>query len=459
MSTLIPLPKKARMTLPWLNLIGASSLHALLLMHFCLPAYAWKCGQKCPDGWLSGRAECLLYQQKCPAVIRVKPTSRPVRLIPDRWSRPGTDINWSELRTGMGPVVFLVNGFGGCAPCILRTLHDKLIANGIAVYDFDWNDIYRRTQQNNFDLADAQFLQQMEGVINAVPQSRSIVLIGHSFGGDSVLKVAQRTSRRIELLGVLDAVELGGLRTRRSVGSNVGYFYNRWTTNPSGLRIPGSPAGPGIPFNYGMRGEVSCNAGRCDDQNEQSYGYRSDGSAERDACESWEVTCPGYNPIPGTSNGTKHRRITHGGENAIYRDELIQEKLFQKIKQLSLAGIPYCVDVSSKTGWTRFSLPRSFTRVTSIVGGWSVGSRSYAPVGPYGHTGQDGQRLSPYNQYKYDQRFPFGALLMGSLQGIVWIQNSGSLSSTPFSAVDMRINDADNALGDNNGSLRVCFGN
>ena len=373
----------------------------------------------------------------------------------------GTNIDWNELKNGSGPVVFLVNGFGGCAPCITRKLHEKLKASGIAVYDFDWNDIYRRTQQNNFNLADAEFLQQMEGVINAVPQSRPIVLIGHSFGGDSSLKVAQRTSRRIELLGVLDAVELGGIRTGRSVRSNVGYFYNRWTSNPSGLRVPGIPVGAGIPLNPGTSGAVSCSAGTCD-QKEQSYGYRADGSAIRDNCESWEVTCPGYNPIPvalGGSNGTKHRRITHGGDNAIYNDELIQEQLFLKIQQLSLASRPYCIDVSSRSGWTRFNLPRSFTKVASINGGWSVDSRSYAPVGPYGHAGQDAQRLSPYSQYKYDQRFPFGALLMGSGQGVIWIQNPHSLSSAPFGAVDMRINDADNALGDNSGSLRVCFGN
>jgi hypothetical protein len=74
-------------------------------------------------------------------------------------------------------------------------------------------------------------------------------------------------------------------------------------------------------------------------------------------------------------------------------------------------------------------------------------------------SGQDVQRLAPYNQYKYDHRFPFGALLMGSGQGVLWIQDMNSLSSAPFGALDMRINDADNALGDNSGSLRVCFSN
>ncbi len=125
-------------------------------------------------------------------------------------AQAGTSIDWNELKNGNGPVVFLVNGFGGCAPCITRALHDKLKANGISVYDLDWNDIYRRTQLSNLNLSDAEFLQQMEAVISAIPESRPIVLIGHSFGGDSSLKVVHRTSRCIELLGVLDAVEQGG---------------------------------------------------------------------------------------------------------------------------------------------------------------------------------------------------------------------------------------------------------
>lgn len=116
-----------------------------------------------------------------------------------------------------------------------------------------------------------------------------------------------------------------------------------------------------------------------------------------------------------------------------------------------------CVSVDSKRGWQRFNLPGSFTRVASISGGWSVDTRNYSPVGSSGHTGRDAEALTPYNQYKFDQRFPFGALLMGSGQGVLWIQNPISFNGS-FGAVDMRINDADNALGDNGGSLQVCFG-
>ncbi|MBD6619096.1 hypothetical protein FNW02_25550 [Komarekiella sp. 'clone 1'] len=117
-----------------------------------------------------------------------------------------------------------------------------------------------------------------------------------------------------------------------------------------------------------------------------------------------------------------------------------------------------CVSVDSRSGWQHFNLPGSFTKVASISGGWSVDTRNYSSVGSSGHSGADAQALEPYNQYKFDQKFPFGALLMGSGQGTLWIQNAVSFNGS-FGAVDMRINDADNALGDNGGSLQVCFGN
>jgi hypothetical protein len=117
-----------------------------------------------------------------------------------------------------------------------------------------------------------------------------------------------------------------------------------------------------------------------------------------------------------------------------------------------------CVTVDSRNGWQHFNLPGSFTRVASISGGWSVDTRNYSPVGSSGHNGRDAEALAPYNQYKFDQRFPFGSLLMGSGQGVLWVENPVSFTGS-FGAVDMRINDADNALGDNGGSLQVCFGN
>jgi hypothetical protein len=146
----------------------------------------------------------------------------------------------------------------------------------------------------------------------------------------------------------------------------------------------------------------------------------------------------------------------------VFKDaQNLQRRYEQWVTSLrnAASNSPHCVSVDSRQGWQRFNLPRSFTKIASISGGWSVDTRSYASVGASGHTGRDAELLTPYNQYKFDQRFPFGALLMGSGQGTLWIQSSNSFSSAPFGAVDMRINDANNALGDNGGSLQVCFSN
>ncbi len=121
--------------------------------------------------------------------------------------------------------------------------------------------------------------------------------------------------------------------------------------------------------------------------------------------------------------------------------------------------LPLCVTVDARRGWQDFGLRGTFARITSISGNWSVDAQNYQSVGAFGHGGRDAERLAPYNQYKYSQRFPFGALLVAiPNSGYSWISQPQQLSRSTNS-VSMRINDADNALGDNSGSMRVCFGN
>ncbi len=115
-----------------------------------------------------------------------------------------------------------------------------------------------------------------------------------------------------------------------------------------------------------------------------------------------------------------------------------------------------CVSVSSRSGWQNFDLGSPYTRIASVSGGWSVDARNYIPVGPQGHN-EPG--LEPYNQYKYDQNYPFGALFVDiptDGYGYVWVRGSQQLPK-PITRTTIRINDADNALGDNSGVLRVCF--
>jgi len=121
------------------------------------------------------------------------------------------------------------------------------------------------------------------------------------------------------------------------------------------------------------------------------------------------------------------------------------------------APVEQCVRVHSEYGWQHFNFNRVYRRVTSVSGGWSVDAANYRRVGPSGHS-EPG--LEPYNQYKYDQTTPFGALLVNiptDGYGYIWVRGNQQLPR-PITRTAIRINDADNALGDNGGFLDVCFG-
>jgi hypothetical protein len=126
-----------------------------------------------------------------------------------------------------------------------------------------------------------------------------------------------------------------------------------------------------------------------------------------------------------------------------------------KIQEVKAQAVK-CFDVSSRKGWQYFDLGGPYTRVASVRGGWSVDAGSYARVGPQGHN-EPG--LEPYNVAKYAQEFPFGALFVDiptDGYGYVWVRGSQQLPK-PITRTALRINDADTALGDNSGVLRVCF--
>jgi hypothetical protein len=123
---------------------------------------------------------------------------------------------------------------------------------------------------------------------------------------------------------------------------------------------------------------------------------------------------------------------------------------------------PLCYNVDSRNGWQYIDLPRSVRRVVSVGGSWSVDARNYSGVGPEGHSGDAARRLEPYNQYKYDQGIPFGGLLVDiptDGNGYVWVRSGSQTLPKQISRTALRINDADKALGDNAGSLQVCFDN
>jgi len=136
-------------------------------------------------------------------------------------------------------VAFLINGYTGC--CIPKSVQTFLKAQpGVVINEGNWNDLERKRNPGGFDprevtTSDEYFIRQMQDTIARIPESTSIILIGHSFGGDAVLQVAKRVRpRRIAFLGVLDPVGRGGLRENVTwpVPANVDYFFNRWEQNP-----------------------------------------------------------------------------------------------------------------------------------------------------------------------------------------------------------------------------------
>ncbi|PTV96896.1 hypothetical protein C8J27_1014 [Rhodobacter aestuarii] len=128
-----------------------------------------------------------------------------------------------------------------------------------------------------------------------------------------------------------------------------------------------------------------------------------------------------------------------------------------------------CIQISSTMGWQRYVPPHEpglyghdFYNMTISADqeGWTVDKARYARVLNGGHTGADARALSPYDGYKYDQSYPFGALLLrykdGTTRALMREDPGGTswdFGNDPL--FDFRINDT--GFGDNAGVLKICF--
>ncbi len=237
------------------------------------------------------------------------------------------------------PYVVFVNGYMDC--CIwatsnrgvyMGTVMRELQKQGAEFRLVPWDTFRNGAGQRSTTSNDAAFLQEAADFINnQLDPNRPLILIGHSFGGDSLLSLVPRINRRIQFLGVIDPTAAGGLRepvTRRGVPSNVDYFFNRWQQNALAQANV-------VPFDSRLvNGSISgCQARNCDQQ-EQSLARNENGSEIRVNCESWEVTCKGYNPVPvfmGGSNGTKAKRLAH---NDMPSDAYLQRQMANTINRV-----------------------------------------------------------------------------------------------------------------------------
>ena len=108
----------------------------------------------------------------------------------------GSKIDFKRLKHSTNAIAFFVNGFGGCAPCITRSLHQNLLLQNVDVCDLDWNDIYLRKQSVYLRFSNSNFIINMVNkVIPSIASNRKIIAIGHSLG--SVVKLLFQDIMRV----------------------------------------------------------------------------------------------------------------------------------------------------------------------------------------------------------------------------------------------------------------------
>jgi pimeloyl-ACP methyl ester carboxylesterase len=231
-------------------------------------------------------------------------------------------------RQSTRPYIVLVNGYQNCCTSsVAGSLPQNAEIRAVPYSNFSDGGSSGNTSDDSAFLRDgADFIN------NQLDRNRPLILIGHSFGGDSVLKLLPRINRRIQFVAVIDPVRTGGFRASLkalNVPSNVNYFFNRWQEN-----VP-------FPNDFVVNGSIPCNAGTCD-QDSQNIARNADFSPVTTECRWDEVTCPGFlapNPFIGRKGrkGTKQVRVSH---QDLPKDAFIQKDLSNKIQRQIAAFSP-----------------------------------------------------------------------------------------------------------------------
>ena len=226
------------------------------------------------------------------------------------------------------PYVILVDGYRDCCAWRMAKVQQQLYDMGAEIRIVSWESFTHRRKQKNFISNDRQFVREAEDFINnRLDPDRPLFLIGHGFGGGALLNLAPKIEREILFLGTIDPVAVGGLRIlvrSREVPANVNYFFNRWQRN----RLEANNI---FPLDNFLSGKLdNCRATTCD-QKEQGLARKADSSPIGVPCGPWEITCPGYEPWPGGSNGRKQKRLYH---EDMPTDARIQRQIVDAIEEL-----------------------------------------------------------------------------------------------------------------------------
>lgn len=237
------------------------------------------------------------------------------------------------------PFVVFVRGFqpadtGTFAPLGMAPVRDYLRGLDAETMSVTWNCFRDGAAQDDCALNDAQFLQDLGNRINALPLQRPVILIGHSYGGDSLLKavngangISRKINRPITALITLDPVSTGGNRLTQSpfyepVPNTVQVFFNRWQRQTA------------PPVNFLNDGAVRCSSPSCD-QTEAPIQRRCDSSAVTNVYQPPTPPCPSWVPrslCPGAPPAIVTDRLSNHG--SLVDDAFINRQIIETLHKV-----------------------------------------------------------------------------------------------------------------------------
>ncbi len=271
-----------------------------------------------------------------------------------------------QATEGLTPVVFLVEGNEDCCMYLATDLIVALIDLNVEFagltarhlpgrqpkdystilwenYTIPWNGLYH--ENDNGEFSEQRFLDEVKNYVDdRLEPGTPLIFIGHSFGGDSIVKLLDTkldgSQYNVLFAGVIDPVDFGGQRSSlkfQRIPSNVEYFFNRWQTNGhewNGIWLP-------LPLDFILDGEIPCDATSCSNQREQSVYRHRDGSAARVQCgelefgcdkADWEwVDCGIACSYPRWFPGYKNKPIYH---SPLAYDLYVQKQMIDIIREL-----------------------------------------------------------------------------------------------------------------------------
>jgi hypothetical protein len=166
-----------------------------------------------------------------------------------RFPAPAANQRCREIRPSTEsppPVAILINGFTnknlGQATDVLATLQQMNAVTGPSGTTFvAWNNLYSDNDGTAGNhppnpISDDQMLLQLGAYMVTVPADQPVIMMGHSFGADTMLNYLTHYSglHGVDVAVSLDPVQALGRRSEgNQVHNDVRYFYNRWQENPS----------------------------------------------------------------------------------------------------------------------------------------------------------------------------------------------------------------------------------